>query len=100
MILYLFPKKCLKPISWCLVVIFLADSMQTCGKMLVSFRLDSYVPKETRKIKSPDPSHIRCLGEIAARIIDFFVYGKLTVEMETLFWELEEKGCRVCRATK
>lgn len=73
-----------------------------CGKMLVSFRLDSSVPEETSKIKSPNPCHIRCLGEIqcTTRIIDFFVYGKLNIEMETLFWELEEEGYRVCKATK
>lgn len=38
-----------------------------CGKMLVSFRLDSSVPEETSKIKSPNPCQIRCLGEIQCR---------------------------------
>ena len=82
-----FLKKCLKPISWCLVLILLGDSMQMCGKMLVSFRFGSYVPEETSNMKSPNPCHIWCLREIQcrARIIGFFVYGKLNIEMETLF---------------
>lgn len=46
--------------------------------MLVSFRLDSCVPEERSKIKSPNPCHSRCLGEIQcrARIIvwGFFLF--------------------------
>lgn len=75
-----------------------------CGKMLVSFRLDSSVPEEKSKIKSPNPCQIWCLGEIQcrARIIVWgffwfgFVYGKFNIEMDTLFWEVKDKDYRVC----